>query len=86
MNGKSVVEACQFGNDRLLSAIAFNIPGRNERRISTGDSVGHLPFDLAGDFARREYEPPVTGTGSGRQPVFWKGHLIATQFAAMQQI
>ena len=47
MNAKSVVEARQFGDDCLLSGIAFNLPGRNERRISGGSSVGHLHFDVA---------------------------------------
>src|SRR5215470_6380786 len=74
MNGQSVVEARQFGDDCRLSRIPFYLPGRNERRVSGGSSVGHLHFVLvlAGDFPEENVDRRLQGWAQDSNRFFAK--------------
>src|SRR5262249_47252624 len=42
MNGKSLIETRQSGDNRFLGGIAFDLSSRNKRGVSSGSGVGHL--------------------------------------------
>src|SRR5215471_1898478 len=75
MNGQSVVEARQFGDECRLSRIPFYLPGRNERRVSGGSSVGHLHFVLAGDFPEENVDRRLQGRAQDSNRFFAKTAL-----------